>query len=120
MTLVNTSLSNAVNQLKAGKVIGGSTIDDLYTEQEFLQAKIKRLESDEEDSLETPPCPGTETGETDEAAPLPAKFKVARRSYTMSPEALAQRRAAAAAGTKKMQEDGLATGPITDEGKKSS
>ncbi len=60
--------------------------------------------------------PDPDLTDQDSDTGIPDRLQVKRRKYTMSDEALAQRREA----SKKMSEQGLATGPVTEEGKKIS
>jgi hypothetical protein len=97
LTLVNVSLTNAGNKLKDGHVISPSIIEELTSRQAQLKADIERLENGED--LEAPhPSPLTShpspEPEGDEYG-IPERLRVKRRPYTLSPEALKQRKDAA-------------------------
>ncbi len=102
LTLVTTSLSNAITQVTAGKVVAASMIEDLTTSQQDLLDKIKKLENPEpEPPSPTPPMEGGATAEPDPesgAEPDPEKrgilekFAVRPRPYHMSEAAIRQRK----------------------------
>ncbi|MDO8282683.1 MAG: hypothetical protein Q7U10_08725 [Thermodesulfovibrionia bacterium] len=62
---------------------------------------------------------GGDAPETEEFG-IPERFKVKRRSYTLSKAAVEQRRKAQKKATEAMQKQGASTGPKTDAGKKAS
>ena len=117
LTLIEVSLTNATNSLRAGKVVAGALIEDLITARDTLKKQIARLEAGEEDNPPSSPLNlrggqrgvnlrGGEGGVIDDEIGIPESLRF-KRSYTMSDKALAARRA----GSKK------STGPRTKEGK---
>lgn len=94
LTLTGISLTNATNALKSGKTVSGAMIDDLITAHEALKKQITRLESGEEEinNSPQPPLKAKEAGVTDEIG-LPERLRV-KRYYTMTPDALKQRKKA--------------------------
>ncbi|HAR46244.1 MAG TPA: hypothetical protein DCS05_08785 [Nitrospiraceae bacterium] len=107
LTLVTTSLANAINQINAGKVVSASMIDDLTTSQTHLQEEIRKLEAPDPEPPLTQPSPpegrGNEEEEPDPeegADPDPEKrriiekFSVRPRTYHLSQAAIDQRKKA--------------------------
>lgn len=122
LALVSVSLKNAQSKLNDGSVISPSVIDDLLTRHDDLQKQIALLESGEELTPDTDKSSVSDKSFSSEDAPDAAikPFRITRRPYTMSPEALAQRRDNAKKANEKMRTEGLATGPKSEEGKKRS
>jgi hypothetical protein len=108
LTLVTTSLWNAISQIKAGKIVSASMIDDLTTSQQALQDEIRKFESMPDIPPEPPLTPASppegrgdvepdpESGEEEDPKKraLLTKFAVRTRIYNMSQAALKQRQEA--------------------------
>jgi hypothetical protein len=92
LTLINISLQNAAAKLKEGKVIAAAAIDDLYTKRAQLTAELKRLEQGIIDEPATADS-ADEIDETQEVG-IPIELRI-KRHYTLSPDAMEQRRKAA-------------------------
>ena len=94
LTLISTSLSNAVTQLKSGKIVSAATITELQEEHDRLKTHIARLEAGEEINPTPNPQPPIPVAKGCEFG-IPDDFKIKRRPYTLTPDALAQRKKAA-------------------------
>lgn len=97
LTLTEVSLTNATNNLKSGKVVKASDIDDLITSQDALKKEIEDLNNPlspftkGELKLTSDPEPLTQSDNYG----IPKHLRIKRRKYTMSPEAVEQRKKAA-------------------------
>jgi hypothetical protein len=94
LALINVSISNAVKKLNEGAVISAAAIDELHNKKEQLTAELKRLEEglveEQADSGPESPAPDYENQDVG----IPAELRI-KRYYTLSPDALEQRRQAA-------------------------
>lgn len=93
--LVSTSLQNAVNQLNDGKVVSAAVIEDLYLRKAAIEKALAKLEGREEDPPPAPlSMPEGENGVEEEEVGIPERLRI-KRHYTLSADAVAQRKAAA-------------------------
>jgi len=107
LTLVSVSLSNAANQIKAGKVVTAAVIDDLTEQQHALQNQLKQLEEVTPDAAppasptqpasqpgSTPLTTGSEAGapSQEEEIGIPQALRV-KRHYTVTPAVIERQKA---------------------------
>jgi hypothetical protein len=87
---IKISLSNAAKKLNKGDIVQASILEDLNKSKKAIQEQIEALKAAEATPNTSPPAQGEEK----DSIGIPERLRIPR-SYTMSPEAIDQRKKAA-------------------------